>query len=191
MQPALLTDYKTRVVPVLTEKHGYVNPHQVPKILKVVVNCGIGSQAERKQAVEDALEEVSRITGQKAVPTLARTSISNFKLREGEAIGVKVTLRGARMYEFLQRLIMTAIPRIRDFRGVSAKAFDGRGNYTLGISDHTIFPEIELDKVKRTIGFDVCIVTTANTDAEARDLLAVMGMPFRGKDKDKKQDAAA
>ncbi len=189
MQPALLTDYKTRVVPALTEKLGYKNPHQVPKILKVVVNCGVGSQAERKQAVEDALEELSRITGQKAVPTIARTSISNFKLREGEAIGAKVTLRGARMYEFLQRLIMTAIPRIRDFRGVSAKAFDGRGNYTLGIGDHTIFPEIELDKVKRTIGFDICIVTSANTDAEARDLLAIMGMPFRGREK--KQDAAA
>ncbi len=189
MEPALLTDYKTRVVPALTEKHGYANPHQVPKIVKVVINCGVGSQAERKQAVEDALEEMGRITGQKPVPTIARTSVSNFKLREGEAIGAKVTLRGPRMYEFLQRLIMTAIPRIRDFRGVSPKAFDGRGNYTLGISDHTIFPEIELDKVKRTIGFDVCIVTSANTDAEARDLLDVMGMPFRGREK--KQEAAA
>ena len=118
-------------------------------------------------------------------------AFSNFKLRAGEAIGAKVTLRGPQMYEFLLRLISTAIPRIRDFRGVSAKAFDGRGNYTLGVGDHTIFPEIELDKVKRNIGFDICIVTTANTDDEARDLLAEMGMPFRGMDKKKQEEAAA
>lgn len=191
MEPSLLTDYKTRVVPALKEKFGYKNLHQIPKIEKIVVNCGVGSQAERKQAIEEAMEEIALITGQRGVATIAKNSISNFKLRAGEAVGVKVTLRSRNMYEFLLRLITAAIPRIRDFRGINAKAFDGRGNYTLGVSDHTIFPEVELDKVKRNIGFDICIVTTANTDAEARELLHQMGMPFRGLDKATLRDKAA
>ena len=184
MKPSLLTTYKETVVPALQEHFGYKNIHEVPLIEKIVINCGVGkSESERKQAVQDALEEMALITGQRGVVTVAKNSISNFKLRAGEAIGAKVTLRGHIMYDFLHRLIAMAIPRIRDFRGVSAKAFDGRGNYTLGIVDHTIFPEIELDKVRRALGFDVCVVTTAHTDDEARELLHLMGMPFRGREK--------
>ena len=184
MEPNLLKEYKEHVVPSLKEKLGVKNIHQVPRITKVVINCGIGSAtAERKQAVEEAIEEMGIITGQRAVRTKAKLSISNFKLRAGEVVGAKVTLRGNRMYEFLERLIKTAIPTIRDFRGVNPKAFDGRGNYTLGIADHTIFPEVEMDKVKRNIGFDICVVTSATTNDDARTLLAEMGMPFRGMDK--------
>ena len=184
MEPSLLKEYKEHVVPSLKEKLGYANIHQVPRVEKIVINCGIGSAtAERKQAVEEAIEEMAIITGQRAVRTKAKNSISNFRLRAGEVVGAKVTLRGNRMYEFLERLIKTAIPTIRDFRGVNPKAFDGRGNYTLGIADHTIFPEVELDKVKRNIGFDICVVTSANTNDEARTLLSEMGMPFRGMDK--------
>ncbi len=179
MTPALYTEYKERVVPALQAKFGYANVHQVPRIEKVVVNTCVGKENDRKQAVEDAVDEIGRITGQKAVPTKSKKAISNFKLRENELIGARVTLRGPRMYEFLERLIRTAIPRIRDFRGVNPRAFDGRGNYCLGVSDQTIFPEVELDKVKRNIGFDVIIVTSAPNDAEARELLAEMGMPFR------------
>jgi large subunit ribosomal protein L5 len=194
MEPTLLTDYKTRVVPALREKFGYKNINQVPKVEKIVINCGVGSQAERKQAIEEAMQEIALITGQKAVATIAKNSISNFKLRAGEAVGAKVTLRSRNMYEFLLRLITAAIPRIRDFRGVNAKAFDGRGNYTLGVTDHSIFPEVELDKIKRNLGFDICVVTTAKTDAEARELLHQLGMPFRGLDKAsvrERADAAA
>ena len=184
MTPSLLTTYKENAVPALRDKFGYKNTHQVPIVEKIVINCGVGrAESERKQAVQDALDEMALITGQRGVATLAKNSISNFKLRAGEVVGAKVTLRGGQMYDFLHRLIATAIPRIRDFRGVSAKAFDGRGNYTLGISDHTIFPEIELDKVRRALGFDVCVVTTANTDDEALELLHLMGMPFRGREK--------
>jgi large subunit ribosomal protein L5 len=184
MTPSLLNTYKENVVPALKEQFGYKNIHQVPLIEKIVINCGVGrAESERKQAVQDALDEMALITGQRGVATVAKNSISNFKLRAGEVIGAKVTLRGHTMYDFLHRLIATAIPRIRDFRGVSAKAFDGRGNYTLGIVDHTIFPEVELDKVRRALGFDVCVVTTANTDEEARELLHLMGMPFRGREK--------
>ena len=184
MSVNLQTRYTETVVPALKEQFGYKNINQVPKIEKIVVNCGVGkAEAERKQAVQDALDELALITGQRGVATIAKNSISNFKLRAGEPVGAKVTLRGPQMYEFLLRLIGAAIPRIRDFRGVSPKAFDGRGNYTLGVVDHTIFPEIELDKVKRSLGFDVCIVTTANTDDEARELLHLMGMPFRGREK--------
>ena len=184
MTPSLLKTYRENVVPALREKFGYKNIHQVPLIEKLVINCGVGrAESERKQAVQDALEEMAQITGQRGIATVAKNSISNFKLRAGEVVGAKVTLRGHTMYDFLHRLIATAIPRIRDFRGVSAKAFDGRGNYTLGIVDHTIFPEIELDKVRRALGFDVCVVTTANTDEEAKQLLHLMGMPFRGMEK--------
>lgn len=179
MEPNLLTEYKERMAPALQEKMGYKNPNQVPKIEKVVLNCCIGKAPERKKAVDDALEELALITGQRAVITKAKLSVSNFKLRQGEIIGAKVTLRGRRMYEFLERFIKTAIPKIRDFRGVSAKSFDGHGNYTIGVGDQTIFPEVELEKVKENVGFDITIVTTARTDEEAKALLIEFGMPFR------------
>jgi large subunit ribosomal protein L5 len=174
----LLQEYKEYVVPALKEKRGYKNVHEVPRITKVVVNCSVGSAQDVKQALEDAMRDITAITGQKPVKTLAKKSISNFKLRQHQEIGLKVTLRGKMMHEFLLRLIRTALPRIRDFRGVSPRAFDGRGAYTLGVKDHTIFPEIELDKVKRTIGMDVTIVTTARNKEETKDLLSLLGMPF-------------
>ena len=174
----LATEYKEKVVPALISSRGYKNVMEVPKIQKVVVNCCIGSSADTKIALEDAFNEVQMITGQKPVKTKSTKSIANFKLREGQEIGVKVTLRGAIMYEFLERLIRTALPRIRDFRGVSPRAFDGRGNYTLGVKDQTIFPEVELDKVKRNLGMDITIVTTARKNDEAKELLALFGMPF-------------
>jgi large subunit ribosomal protein L5 len=174
----LLQEYKEHVVPALKEKRGYKNVHEVPRITKVVVNCSVGSAQDVKQALEDAMRDITAITGQKPVKTLAKKSISNFKLRQHQEIGLKVTLRGKMMHEFLLRLIRTALPRIRDFRGVSARAFDGRGAYTLGVKDHSIFPEIELDKIKRTLGMDVTIVTTARNKEETKDLLALLGMPF-------------
>ncbi len=173
--------YKFHVVPVLQEKHCYTNLHQVPRVEKVVVNTCIGSQTDGKQALEEAKAELTLVTGQRPAETRSKKSIANFKLREGQMIGAKVTLRGPRMYEFLERLIKTALPRIRDFRGVPARAFDGNGNYTLGVRDQSIFPEVELDKIKRNIGFDVTIVTSAQTDAEAKSLLVEMGMPFSDK----------
>jgi large subunit ribosomal protein L5 len=181
--PELLNLYKTRVIAALREKHGYKNIHEVPKISKVVVNTSVGAGADSKEALEIAKTEIATITGQRPVATLAKKSIANFKLRKGQAIGAKVTLRGRTMYEFLERLICMALPRIRDFRGVSTKAFDGRGNYTLGIADQSIFPEIELDKIKRNIGFDITIVTTARTNEEAKSLLSELGMPFADKAK--------
>jgi large subunit ribosomal protein L5 len=179
MAPALKKYYQEHAVPALREKLGVKNVHQIPRIEKVVINCSVGKEADRKVAVEDAAADLAKITGQKPVITKAKLAISNFKLRAGEPVGVKVTLRGRNMYEFLERLIKLAIPVIRDFRGVATRAFDGRGNYTLGIKDHTIFPEIELDKIKRNLGFDICIVTSARTDDEARELLRSLGMPFR------------
>lgn len=177
----LLNHYKQHVVPALKQRHGYRNVHQVPKVQKVVVNSCIGSQPDGKQALEDAKAEVALITGQKPAETRAKKSIANFKLRGDQAIGAKVTLRGNRMYEFLERLIKTALPRIRDFRGVSTRAFDGNGNYTLGVPDQSIFPEVELDKIKRNIGFDITIVTSALTNEEAKSLLTELGMPFTDK----------
>jgi len=185
--PLLLTHYKDQVVPHLTETHKFENVHEVPKITKVVLNSSVGSAADRNQALEEVTDAIVKITGQRPIQTISTKAISNFKLRENTAIGAKVTLRGARMYDFLLRFIKTAIPKIRDFRGVSPKSFDGNGNYTLGVSDQTIFPEIELDKVKNTVGFDVTIVTTATNDDHARELLRAMGMPFR--DNKKKEDA--
>lgn len=182
-EPELLTEYKTRVIPALREKHGYKNLHQIPKISKVVVNTCIGSAQDVKEALEIAKSELATITGQKPALTTSKKSISNFKLREGQGIGAKVTLRGHIMYEFLERLIKTALPRIRDFRGVSTRAFDGQGNYTLGVTDQSIFPEIELDRIKRNVGFDVTIVTTAGTNEEAKSLLTELGMPFSDKAK--------
>jgi large subunit ribosomal protein L5 len=178
MENEFYRDYKERVVPALRERHGYKNVHQIPRVEKVVLNTCVGSQADVKQALEDAKMELALISGQRAAETRAKKSIANFKLRKEQAIGAKVTLRGERMYEFLERLIKAALPRIRDFRGVSPRCFDGHGNYTLGVSDQSIFPEVELDKIKRNIGFDVTIVTTARTNEEAKSLLSEMGMPF-------------
>src|SRR5438445_7881650 len=178
MENEFYKDYKERVMPALQEQHGYKNVHQVPKVEKVVINTSVGSQSDVKQELDDAKTELALITGQRAAETRAKKSISNFKLRKDQAIGAKVTLRGERMYEFLERLIKAALPRIRDFRGVSPRGFDGNGNYTLGVPDQTIFPEIEMDKIKRNIGFDVTIVTTARTDEEAKSLLSELGMPF-------------
>jgi large subunit ribosomal protein L5 len=194
MEAELHTFYKSKVVPLLKEKHGYKNIHQVPAVTKVVVNTSVGSSPDVKEALEIAKSELAAITGQRPVETVSKTSISNFKLRKGQAIGAKVTLRGRTMYEFLERLISTALPRIRDFRGVSTKAFDGRGNYTLGVTDQSIFPEIELDRIKRNVGFDVTIVTTATTDAEAKSLLHELGMPFadrKGKSETKPAEETA
>jgi len=179
MEPNLKSHYRQVVAPGLQAKFGYTNVMRIPRVDKVVINSGIGKAEDRKAAAEEVAREIGLITGQRPVSTRAKNAISNFKLRENEVIGIKVTLRGDRMYEFLERLMRIAIPTIRDFRGVSPKSFDGRGNYTLGIQDQTIFPEIELDKVKRTTGFDISIVTTAPTDDEARELLRLMGMPFR------------
>jgi large subunit ribosomal protein L5 len=190
MAEALKKFYLGHVVPALQAKHGYKNVHQIPKVVKVVVNTCVGSQADGKQALEDAKVELGTITGQKPAETVSKKSIANFKLRQYQAIGARVTLRGDRMYEFLERLIRMALPRIRDFRGVSPKAFDGGGNYTLGIHDQSIFPEIELDKIKRNIGFDVTIVTSTKSDSEAKSLLAELGMPFSDKAKPVKSAVA-
>jgi large subunit ribosomal protein L5 len=181
--PELLEEYKERVIPALREKHGYKNVHEIPKVDKVVVNCSVGAGPDSKEALDIAKSEIGLITGQRPIPTLSKKSIANFKLRKGQAIGAKVTLRGRIMYEFLERLIKMSLPRIRDFRGVSTKSFDGNGNYTLGVSDQSIFPEIELDKIKRNIGFDITIVTTARNDEEAKSLLSELGMPFADKAK--------
>ena len=178
MNNEFYTHYKEHVVPALQKEHGYKNVNQIPKVEKVVINTCVGSQADVKQALEDAKAELALISGQKPAETRAKKSIANFKLRGEQAIGAKVTLRGQHMYEFLERLIKTGLPRIRDFRGVSPKAFDGNGNYTLGVTDQSVFPEVELDKIKRNIGFDVTIVTSAKTNEEAKSLLSEMGMPF-------------
>jgi large subunit ribosomal protein L5 len=188
MQAELYKQYRERVVPALRETLGYKNALQVPRVNKVVVNtCIPAHSSDLKQALEDAKKELSLITGQKPAETKSKKSISNFKLRKGMAIGAKVTLRGDRMYEFLERLIKMALPRIRDFRGISPKAFDGQGNYTLGVPDQSIFPEVELDKIKHNVGFDISIVTTAKTNEEAKALLIELGIPFS----DKKQPAKA
>src|SRR5712692_6438520 len=178
MENEFYRDYKERVMPALRERHRYKNLHQIPKVEKVVINSSVGSQSDIKQALEEAKAELALIAGQRPAETRAKKSIANFKLRKDQIIGAKVTLRGERMYEFLERLIKASLPRIRDFRGVSPKGFDGHGNYTLGVSDQAIFPEVELDKIKRNIGFDVTIVTTARTDEEAKSLLSELGMPF-------------
>src|ERR1700749_5029518 len=188
MQSELYKEYQAKVIPALSKSHGYKNVFQVPKVHKVVVNTCIPAQgADLKQALEDANKELAVITGQRPAETKSKKSISNFKLRKGQAIGAKVTLRGDRMYEFLERLIKMALPRIRDFRGISPKAFDGNGNYTLGVSDQSIFPEVDLDKIKRNVGFDITIVTTARTNEEAKALLTELGIPFS----DKKQPTKA
>ena len=177
MKSRLYQKYVEQVRPALTEKRGYKNVHQVPRIEKIVVNMGVSASLE-KGAVEDAVRDMTTITGRKPVLNKSRKSIANFKLREGQAIGCRVTLRRDAMYEFFDRLVATTLPRIRDFRGVSNRSFDGRGSYSLGLNDQSVFPEIELDKVKRTQGMDITIVTSAQTDGEAQELLKLMGMPF-------------
>jgi len=177
MKPRLYTKYIEEVRPALTQKRGYKNVHQVPRIEKIVVNMGVSASLE-KGALEDAVKEMQMITGRKAIVNIARKSIANFKLRKGQSVGCKVTLRREVMYEFFDRLVTAALPRIRDFRGVGSRQFDGRGTYSLGIPDQTIFPEIELDKIKRQQGMDITIVTSAPNNEEAYDLLKMMGMPF-------------
>jgi large subunit ribosomal protein L5 len=180
MKPRLYEKYLNEVRPAFKEKRKYQNVHQIPKLEKIVVNMGVSASLE-KGAVDDATRDMALITGRKPIINKARHSIANFKLREGQNIGCRVTLRREVMYEFFDRLVATALPRIRDFRGLSPRSFDGRGNYTLGVSDQTIFPEIELDKIKRTQGMDITIVTNAPTNDEALDLLKMMGMPFAEK----------
>ena len=175
----LYETYKNEIVDAMTKKFGYKNVIQVPKLAKIVVNMGIGEAKENSKVLDAAVAELETITGQKAVTTKAKNSIANFKLREGMPIGCKVTLRGDKMYEFLDRLVNLALPRVRDFRGVNPNAFDGRGNYALGIKEQLIFPEIEYDKVDKVRGMDVIVVTTAETDEEARELLTQFGMPFK------------
>ena len=179
MSARLHEKYKKDIVPVLTKDFGLKNAMQVPKIEKVVINVGMGAASQNIKLLDAAVDELGRITGQKPLVTKSKKAISNFKIRENMPIGAKVTLRGARMYEFLDRLISVAMPRIRDFRGVSGRAFDGRGNYTLGVKEQIIFPEIEYDKVEKIHGMDVCIVTTAPNNEQAKRLLQLMGMPFR------------
>jgi large subunit ribosomal protein L5 len=171
--------YWQNVVPALRKELGYDNVMQVPRLEKIVVNMGLGEATQNAKVLESGVSDLSQITGQKPIVTKAHKSIANFKLREGMAIGCAVTLHGQRMYEFLDRLVSVALPRVRDFRGVSDRSFDGRGNYSLGIREHTIFPEINLDKVEQVKGFTVSMVTTAKTDAEGRALLRALGMPFR------------
>jgi len=173
--------YETSIRKELTEKFNYTTPMQVPKLEKIVVNMGVGEAVHNSKALEDAIEELTVITGQKPIATKAKKSIANFKLREGMPIGAKVTLRGERMYEFLDKLVTIALPRVRDFHGISGNAFDGRGNYTVGIKEQLIFPEINFDKISKVRGLDIVIVTTAKTDEEGRALLTLMGMPFRNK----------
>ncbi len=173
--------YNEEIRPSLVEKFEYSSVMQAPRIEKIVVNMGVGDAVDNSKVLDDAVEELTQLTGQKPVITRAKKSIANFKLREGMAIGCKVTLRGERMYDFLDKLVSIALPRVRDFQGVSPKAFDGRGNFTLGVKEQLIFPEIDYDKVNRVRGMDIVIVTTAQTDQEARELLSQFGMPFRKK----------
>ena len=176
--PRLRERYRAEIVPALMERFGYANLMQVPRLLKITVNKGLGEASQNKKVLDDAVEELRTITGQQPAVRNARMSISNFKLREGMPVGVAVTLRGERMWEFLDRLVTLALPRVRDFRGIPDKSFDGRGNYTLGVKEQIIFPEIDIDKVARVSGLDISFVTTAKTDAEAHALLKELGMPF-------------
>ena len=170
--------YKAEVAPALMQKFAYKSPMQIPKIDKIVVNVGCGDAKENSKVIDNVIAEIGQITGQKPVPTYAKKSVANFKLRAGMKIGVKVTLRGERMYEFMDRLFSFALPRVRDFKGINPDAFDGRGNYSLGLKEQLIFPEIEYDKVEKIRGMDIVFVTTAHTDQEAKELLTLMGAPF-------------
>ena len=170
--------YTSEIAPALMKKFEYKSVMQIPKLDKIVINVGVGDAKENSKAIDAVIADISAITGQKAVPTYARKSVANFKLREGMKIGVKVTLRGEKMYEFVDRLFNFSLPRVRDFKGINPNAFDGRGNYSLGLKEQLIFPEIEYDKVEKIRGMDICFVTTANTDEEAKELLTLFGAPF-------------
>ena len=170
--------YTSEIAPALMKKFEYKSVMQIPKLDKIVINVGVGDAKENSKAIDAVIADISAITGQKAVPTYARKSVANFKLREGMKIGVKVTIRGEKMYEFVDRLFNFSLPRVRDFKGINPNAFDGRGNYSLGLKEQLIFPEIEYDKVEKIRGMDICFVTTANTDEEARELLRLMGAPY-------------
>ncbi len=173
--------YTQTVIPAMIKKFNYGNVNQVPKLEKIVINAGLGDIKDNSKSIQLAQQELMQIAGQKPVLTQAKKSVANFKIREGQNIGMKVTLRGTRMYEFFDKFISIALPRVRDFRGVSKKSFDGRGNYSMGVKEQLIFPEISYDQVEKIRGFDICITTTANTDEEARELLALLGMPFANK----------
>jgi large subunit ribosomal protein L5 len=180
MQTRLQEHYRDHVTPALTEQFGFSNPHQVPKVVKVVLNVGVGEASKNQKLLDSVVDELGIITGQKAVITRARKAISNFSLREGMPVGASVTLRRTHMYEFLDRLVSVAIPRIRDFRGLPTRSFDGRGNYTMGVREQIIFPEINYDRVNKIHGMDITIVTNTDKDDEALALLSEMGFPFRG-----------
>ena len=175
----LKQEYREKVIPALTEEFGYKNVMQVPKLQKIVLSRGVGAAVADKKLIDHAVDELSRITGQKAVATMSKKDVASFKLRKGMPIGAKVTLRGEQMYEFLDRLVTTALPRVRDFNGIKATGFDGRGNYNLGITEQIIFPEIDIDKINKISGMDITFVTTAETDKEAKSLLTELGLPFK------------
>ncbi|HET8886515.1 MAG TPA: 50S ribosomal protein L5 [Salinimicrobium sp.] len=177
--PRLKQEYKERVISALTEEFSYVNVMQVPKLKKIVLSRGVGAAVADKKLIDHAVDELTAITGQKAVSTISKKDVASFKLRKGMPIGAKVTLRGERMYEFLDRLVTSALPRVRDFNGIKATGFDGRGNYNLGITEQIIFPEIDIDKVNRINGMDITFVTSAETDKEAKSLLTELGLPFK------------
>ena len=179
MVPRLKEEYNQRVIGAMTEEFSYRNKMEVPKLQKIVISRGVGAAVADKKLVEHAIEELTLISGQKAVATLSKKDVSNFKLRKGMPIGARVTLRGDRMYEFLDRLVTAALPRVRDFQGIKASGFDGRGNYNLGITEQIIFPEIDIDKVAKIAGMDITFVTSADTDKEAKSLLAHLGLPFK------------
>jgi large subunit ribosomal protein L5 len=182
--PRLKNKYKDEVIPALMKRFGYKSIMQVPKLEKINLNRGVNGAVNDKKLVDIALDELTTISGQKAIPTMSKKDISNFKLRKNMPIGARVTLRGVKMYEFLDRLIAVALPRVRDFKGVNEKSFDGRGNYTMGVTEQIIFPEIDIDKVNRITGMDITFVTTAQTDEEAYELLKELGMPFKNAKKD-------
>ena len=177
--PRLKQEYKDKVISALTEEFGYKNVMQVPKLQKIVISKGVGAAVADKKLIDHAVDEITKISGQKAVATISKKDVASFKLRKGMPIGVKVTLRGERMYEFLDRLVTSALPRVRDFNGIKANGFDGRGNYNLGITEQIIFPEINIDKVNKISGMDISFVTSAETDKEAKSLLTELGLPFK------------
>jgi len=177
--PRLKQEYKNKIVSTLTEEFGYTNVMQVPRLKKIVLSRGVGDAVADKKLIDHAVDEMSRISGQKAIVTISKKDVASFKLRKGMPIGAKVTLRGEQMFEFLDRLVTAALPRVRDFRGIKATGFDGRGNYSLGITEQIIFPEINIDKVNKITGMDITFVTTADTDKEAKSLLTELGLPFK------------
>ncbi len=177
--PRLKQEYKDRVMSALTEEFGYKNVMQVPKLTKIVISRGVGGAVADKKLIDHAIDEITKISGQKAIATISKKDVASFKLRKGMPIGAKVTLRGEQMYEFLDRLVTSSLPRVRDFNGIKANGFDGRGNYNLGITEQIIFPEIDIDKVNKIAGMDITFVTTADTDKEAKSLLTELGLPFK------------